>query len=220
MPVMNISRQPLRADVYQALLGLILQGDLAPGQRLRDTDLAARLGVSRTPVREALLRLEREGFLSSQLHQGFSVKPLAEDEIRDLYPLVGLLECSALERLPALPADQLARLEEAGEALRQAGADPLDRIELDQAWHRALLAGCPNQHLLRILADLKQILFRYEYAFMQVSQWVEESTHEHQAIARALEQDRRAEAARLLDRHWHRTMQSILATVFAQGSNP
>lgn len=215
---MNISRQPLRADVHQALLGLILQGDLAPGQRLRDTELAARLGVSRTPVREALLRLEREGFISSQLHQGFSVKPLAEDEIRDLYPLVGLLECSALERMPAPPADQLARLEEAGEALHRAGADPLNRIELDQAWHRALLAGCPNLHLLRILADAKQILFRYEYAFMQVSQWVEESAHEHQAIAQALEGGRRPDAVRLLDRHWQRTMQAILATFFAQGS--
>ena len=54
---MAISRQPLRADVHQELLGLILQGSLAPGQRLRDAELAQQLGVSRTPVREALLRL-------------------------------------------------------------------------------------------------------------------------------------------------------------------
>jgi len=214
---MNIFRQPLRADVHEALLALILQGDLAPGQRLRDTELAQRLGVSRTPVREALLRLEREGFITSQLHQGFSVKPLAEDEIRDLYPLVGLLECSALERMPAPPADQLARLEAAGQALHQADAGPVDRIELDQAWHRTLLAGCPNQHLLRILADLKQILFRYEYTFMQEAQWVEESTHEHEAIARALAGGRRPEAVTLLDRHWERTMQVILTTLFTQG---
>lgn len=212
---MTITRQPLRADVHQELLGLILQGDLAPGQRLRDTELAQRLGVSRTPVREALLRLEREGFISAQLHQGFSVKPLAEDEIRDLYPLVGLLECSALAQVPAPGPDQVARLLDTGEALHRAGADPLNRIELDQAWHRTLLEACPNRHLLRILADLKRILFRYEYTFMQVSQWVEESTHEHEAIAQALGQGRRPEAARLLDRHWDRTMQAVLATFFA-----
>jgi DNA-binding GntR family transcriptional regulator len=217
---MTISRKPLRADVHRELLGFILQGDLAPGQRLRDTELAQRLGVSRTPVREALLRLEREGFISSQLHQGFSVKPLSETEIRDLYPLVGLLECSALERLPRPTPVQSGQLAEAGDALGRAGADPLRRIELDQAWHRALLAGCGNQHLLRILADMKQILFRYEYAFMQVSQWVEASAREHQAIALALEEGRRPEAVRLLDRHWGRTMEAILATFFAQGSQP
>ncbi|MGA2080026.1 MAG: GntR family transcriptional regulator [Holophaga sp.] len=217
---MPITRKPLRADVHQELLGMLLQGELAPGQRLSDSELAQRLGVSRTPVREALLRLEREGFLSSQLHQGFSVKPLIESEIRDVYPLVGLLERSALEEMPAPSPDQVDRLAQLGRAMHEAGADPLRRIELDQAWHQALIAGCGNQHLARILDDLKQILFRYEYAFMQVPQWVEESAREHQAIARALEGGRRREAARLLDSHWERTMKAILDTFFRQERQP
>jgi DNA-binding GntR family transcriptional regulator len=217
---MAISRQPLRADVHQELLGLILQGSLAPGQRLRDAELAQQLGVSRTPVREALLRLEREGFISSQLHQGFSVKPLSESEIRDVYPLVGLLECSALDELAAPAGAKLARLDELARAMHQEGADPLRRIELDQAWHRALLAECGNQHLARILGDLKQILFRYEYAFMQVPEWVEESAQEHEAIAQALERGRRRDAVRLLDAHWDRTMKAILATFFEKEKHP
>ncbi len=217
---MLISRKPLRADVHKELLGLILQGALTPGQRLRDTELAQQLGVSRTPIREALLRLEREGFITSQLHQGFSVKPLIESEIRDVYPLVGLLECSALDEIPDPSPRKLKQLSELSQAMQQEGSDPLRRIELDEAWHKALVAESGNQHLTRILDDLKRILFRYEYAFMQVSRWVTESTEEHRAITAALERGKRREAVRLLDTHWDRTMKTILTTVFVKESRP
>jgi DNA-binding GntR family transcriptional regulator len=217
---MPISRKPLRADVHKELLGLILQGTLTPGQRLRDTDLAQQLGVSRTPVREALLRLEREGFIRSQLHQGFSVQPLFESEIRDVYPLVGLLECSALDEIPDPSPKKIEQLHQLSEAMQQEGSDALRRIELDEAWHKTLVAESGNLHLARILDDLKRILFRYEYAFMQVSQWVTASTEEHRAIVAALERGKRREAVRLLDTHWDRTMKAILSTVFAQGGQP
>ncbi len=215
---MQISRKPLRADVHKELLGLILQGTLTPGQRLRDTDLAEQLGVSRTPIREALLRLEREGFISSQLHQGFSVKPLSESEIRDVYPLVGLLECAALNDIPNPSQEKIQQLEQLSLAIHQEGSDALRRIELDEAWHKALVAESGNQHLTRILNDLKHILFRYEYAFMQVSQWVTESVEEHHAIVASLESGKRREAVSLLKTHWDRTMKAILSTVFANGS--
>ena len=211
---MPISRNPLRADVHKELLGLILQGTLTPGQRLRDTELARQLGVSRTPIREALLRLEREGFISAQLHQGFSVKPLSESEIRDVYPLVSLLECSALNGIPSPTPRKLEQLEQLSRAMQDETPDALRRIELDEAWHRTLIAESGNQHLSRILDDLKHILFRYEYTFMQVSQWVTESLGEHRAIAASLEQGRRREAVRLLDAHWDRSMKSILSTFF------
>jgi DNA-binding GntR family transcriptional regulator len=215
---MPISRKPLRADVHKELLGLILQGTLTPGQRLRDTELAQQLGVSRTPVREALLRLEREGFIRSQLHQGFSVKPLSEEEIRDAYPLVGLLECSALDEMPDPTPEKLERLAELSRSMKEEGSDTLRRIELDEAWHRVLIAESGNQHLFRVLDDLKRILFRYEYTFMQVSEWVTESLEEHHAIASSLERGKRREAVRLLDTHWDRTMKAILSTFFANGS--
>ena len=152
-----------------------------PGQRLKDAEVAEELGVSRTPVREALLRLEREGFISSQKHLGFSVKRLQESEIREVYPLVRLLECSALDTAPLPGAERLERLKDLGTALRLEGSDPLRRIELDSAWHRTLIEEDGNQHLLRILADLKRILLRYEYAFMQDEDLVARSAAEHEA---------------------------------------
>jgi DNA-binding GntR family transcriptional regulator len=105
-----IVRERLSADVHHELIQRIIKGEFIPGQRLKDTDLAEELGVSRTPIREALLRLEREGFLSSQKHLGFAVKRMEESEIQEVYPLVRLLECSALDSLPAPCPGKLERL--------------------------------------------------------------------------------------------------------------
>jgi DNA-binding GntR family transcriptional regulator len=206
-----ISRKRLSSDVHQELLGQIVKGRYAPGQRLKDTELAEELGVSRTPVREALLRLEREGFISAQKHLGFSVKGLQESEILEVYPLVKLLECSALDSAALPNAAKIARLTEIGRCLKQEGSDPLRRIELDSAWHETLLEGSDNQHLKRILADLKRILLRYEYAFMQDDELVAESAAEHDAIADVLAAGDRKKAVKLLRAHWERCSEATLA---------
>ena len=210
-----IARARLSSDVHQEVLNRIIRGEIAPGQRLKDTELAEELGVSRTPIREALLRLEREGFLSSQKHLGFSVKRLLELEIREVYPLVGLLECSALEAAPKPCPEKLRELRDIGIAMKQEGPDPMRRIELDSAWHEALLADSGNRHRLRILRDLKQLLLRYEYAFMRDEELVLESVAEHNAIALALEQGECRQALKLLGAHWERCSAATLADFLA-----
>lgn len=213
-----ITRERLSADVHQELLTRIIRGEIESGQRLKDAELAEELGVSRTPIREALLRLEREGFISSQKHLGFSVKRLQESEIREVYPLVRLLECSALESSPLPCGDRIAELKELGTSLKLEGSDPLRRIELDSAWHKTLIEEGGNQHLLRILSDLKRILLRYEYTFMQDEKLVAESVAEHDAIARAMERGDRQEASRLLGAHWERCAAATLADFLANGA--
>jgi DNA-binding GntR family transcriptional regulator len=212
-----ITRERLSADVHQELLGQILRGRYAPGQRIRDTDLAEELGVSRTPVREALLRLEREGFVSAQKHLGFSVKCLDESEILEVYPLVRLLECSALDSASLPGSAKIAELKEVGKALKEGGSDPLRRIELDSVWHETLIEDSGNMHLLRILSDLKRILCRYEYAFMQDDALVAESAAEHDAIAAALEAGDKKGAVRLLRSHWNRCAEATLSDFHANG---
>jgi DNA-binding GntR family transcriptional regulator len=213
-----IARERLSSDVHQELLNRIIRGEIAPGLRLRDSDLAEELGVSRTPVREALLRLERESFIVAQKHFGFSVKRLQESEIHEVYPLIRLLECAALESEPLPCAEKIKELEELGDSLRLEGADPLRRIELDSAWHAALIEGACNQHLMRMLSDLKRILLRYEYAFMRDDELVSESVAEHAAIAEALGRGRRKDAVKLLGAHWERCDRVTLAGFFAKGA--
>ena len=205
--------------MHQELLGRIIRGEFSAGERLKDTELAEELGVSRTPVREALLRLEREGFISSQKHLGFSVKGMRESEIREVYPLVRLLECSALAASPLPCRESIACLDEFGASLEKAGADPFARIELDSSWHHLLIAGNGNQHLARILADLKGILFRYEYAFMKNDCLVAESVAEHAAIADCLGNGEKDKAVRLLGEHWERCAEATLADYKRRGGD-
>jgi DNA-binding GntR family transcriptional regulator len=199
-----IVRERFSTDVHQELLARIIRGEYAPGQRIKDTDLAEEYGVSRTPVREALLRLEREGFVSAQKHLGFSVKGLCESEIREVYPLVRLLECTALASVPLPDSAMLAELDRLCRSIDSLSRDPFQRIELDSAWHKLLIENNGNRHLNRILADLKGILFRYEYAFMQKDEFVAQSVAEHRGIARALGEKRRRRAVELLGEHWER----------------
>ena len=215
-----IVRERLSADVHQELIQRIIKGELLPGQRLRDTELAEELGVSRTPIREALLRLEREGFISAQKHLGFTVKRMEESEIQEVYPLVRLLECSALDAAPEPSVEKIGRLGELSAALRDEDGDALSRIELDSSWHESLLEGSGNRHLLRILGDLKRILFRYEYSFMGDDSLVATSVSEHEAIAARLGSGERSEAVRLLREHWDRSRQATLARFHEGGGCP
>lgn len=211
-----ITRTPLRADVHRELLTQLLQGTLMPGSRLKDTEIAERLGVSRTPVREALLRLEREGFIAAHMGQGFRVRPLSQREVEEVYPLISLLERQAVATLGKPTEDQLKRLEALAVSMGEAADDPIRRIELDMAWHRALLEGCPNQHLFRILDELKGILFRYECTYMQVTRWVSRSVTEHRTLAKALETGDLKKLIRLLDNHWRKSLEAILSKFESQ----
>lgn len=213
-----VSRQRFSADVHHELLGKIIRGEYASGQRLKDTELAEELGVSRTPVREALLRLEREGFISAQKHFGFFVKGLCESEIQEVYPLVRLLECAALSSVPLPCPAKLEKLDQLGSPLDGPCSDPFRRIELDSSWHKLLIEDNGNQHLLRILTDLKGILFRYEYAFMQNDRLVAESAAEHASIVATLAAEDRKKAVRLLEGHWERCAEATLADFHSRGN--
>ncbi len=210
------TRTPLRTDVHRELLGQLLQGTLTPGSRLKDTDVAKRLGVSRTPVREALLRLEREGFISSHMGQGFRVRALSLQEVQEVYPLISLLERQALQAHPPLDAHQKEKLEALAQEMSDPSLDPLRSIEVDLAWHSALLEGCVNGHLFRILDELKRICFRYECTYMQVPRWVARSVAEHRAIAAALGEGDTRKTQRLLDSHWRRSLQSVASSLQSQ----
>jgi len=205
-----IVRERFSTDVHQELLARIIRGEYRPGRRIKDTDLAGEFGVSRTPVREALLRLEREGLVSAQKHLGFSVKGLCESEILEVYPLVRLLECTALESVPLPDPAMLAELDRLCLSIDSLGPVPFQRIELDSAWHELLLRNNGNRHLLRVLADLKGILYRYEYAFMQKNEFVAQSIAEHRGIARALGERKRRRAVTLLGEHWDRCTRATL----------
>ena len=209
----SITRTPLRDEVYRHLLDRIHRGELTPGVRVRDTALAAQLGVSRTPVREALLRLTRDGVLEADMGRGFRLRPLARDEIREVGAILGALEALAFELSPDFPDQRLNRLAELDQELERTRGDVAACLDLEDEWHRALLGGCPNRRLLELIAALRQVPRRYLAAYMRAAGRLTLSTAPHGKVLHALRQGDRAVALKVFEHQWRRGIAELEAWV-------
>jgi DNA-binding GntR family transcriptional regulator len=195
-----IVRLPVRAAVRSRLIDRIVKGTLPAGRAINLAALAAELNVSPTPLREALIELERDGFVECSQGRGFIVHPWSAAEIQDLYALIPELEVLGLRGTPAPDSARLKRLETINAELHAAD-DPASAIELDTLWHTTLLAGCPNQILIELLRGLKQRAQRYEFAFLQESGH-RVSSEQHAGIVRALRNKDVNRAVSLLRENW------------------
>jgi DNA-binding GntR family transcriptional regulator len=206
-----ISRTPLRDDVYRAILDQIHRGDLPPTARVRDATVAAQLGVSRTPVREALLRLAREGVLEADAGRGFRVRRLDPLEIREVGTILRSLEALALSLSPLPGPEQLNRLAELDRRQEQTRGDPILCVDLDDEWHRTLLQECSNNRLLQLIGTLRQTPRRYLLAYLREGGRVTLSTSQHGKILDALRRGEREDAERLFLQHWRRGTEALEA---------
>jgi DNA-binding GntR family transcriptional regulator len=206
-----ISRVPLRDEVYRQILGRVQRGDLPAGSRVRDGTLAAQLGVSRTPVREALLRLVRDGVLESSVGRGFRVRPLDPAELREIGAILGALESLALRLSDVPPPEQLERLKEIDRRLEQTRGDAARCLDLEDEWHRALLDGCPNRRLLELIVSLRQVPRRYLAAYMRDAGRLTLSTLPHAKILQALRAGGCDSAAAVFEQQWRRGLAELEA---------
>lgn len=200
---------PLRDDAYEAVLARVVRGALAPGARINESRLAAELGVSRTPLREALFRLEREGFVRSHLARGFFVAPLTGREARETYPVLWTLEVLALRESGDAASLVVAELELHNAALASA-ASPDAAREADAAWHATLLSRCPNRRLLGMIRDLRRTVERYERIFMTDPALVRVSVRQHAEVQAALASGQVEAAAPVLAENWRYGMHALL----------
>ena len=204
------TRKPLRDQIYQQLLDRLLGGELLPGSHLVESELTTQLGVSRTPLREALFRLEQEGFLQADLARGFTVIPLTAREVRETYPIIWTLECLALSTIVQSERISIPDLEGINDALAEVRDDPVTRLTLDLRWHDTLLQPCPNRRLLQMITSLKQVAYRYERAYMREPALVETSIEQHRMICHALKRGDLAQASSLLEQNWRFGMDALL----------
>lgn len=197
---------PLRQSVYEALVELVIAGRLSPGQHLVETDLARQLGVSRQPVREALHRLEAEGWVDLRPNQGAFVHVPTDREVDELLDVRELLEVEAA-RLVARSASkqQVAQLREIcrrGEAAVEAG-DTEAFVTLNNEFHAALSVIAGNS----VLAELGEIVGRRaRWYYRLVAPLREhESSAEHLDLVDAIEAADVEQAAKVARRHIERT---------------
>jgi len=219
--VLKISRAPLRSEVRRVLLDRILDGSMAPGTSVNESELAVALGVSRTPLREALLGLEREGFLTSETGRGFFVLPLTVRDAEELYPLLWTLEGAALAASGTFDRERLSELRAVNAELKKAERDSGEALRLDRRWHEILLQGYDNTRILTLIASLKDQAGRYEAAYMQCSGRVILSTRQHEAIVTALEADDRRAACDGLKENWRVSLEFLVPWLQKRtGGNP
>lgn len=206
-----IRPRPLRDQVVDALLHRILRGQIPTGEKLNELRLAKELGVSRTPLREALVQLEHAGLVRNQRSHGFVVIPLDIEDVHEVYPIVAELEGLAIKSTPgdALRASA-PQLRAITRRMAKRTIDPTEAQQLDDQWHETLLSRCPNRRLLATLRNMKLIVHRYEYAFMSNPDQVAASARQHDSIVDALVEDRLNDAVMLIRQNWLQSVDRIL----------
>ena len=165
---------------------LIVTGEIGPRERLHEIDLADRLGISRTPVREALAALVAEGFLEQKPRRGVFVRPLEVGEFEQVYQIRNLLDPGALEAGGIPHEERIELLERLNEQIRIEAHDPDRVIELDDRFHMLLVEHCNNEVLLGLIRQFMQRTRRYEQAYMREIGHVGVATDEHDQILKAL----------------------------------
>lgn len=201
---MGNKRESLGRLAYERIKGDILDERLLPRQPLIEAELAAKYGMSKTPVREALLSLAREGLVEMSSFRGGRVRDFTADDAREIYELRELLEPFALRRtVPRLTDGDRRSLRDLLDKARAAaeGGDRRELSRLNCAFHGSLVARCRNEKVIEILAHLQN-----QVRVMSLRLWNVRATHlreaeQHEAILTAVEAGQADRAAELLGAH-------------------
>ncbi|MEL6447836.1 MAG: GntR family transcriptional regulator [Pseudomonadota bacterium] len=182
---MQIEAQSISAAAADAIRAMIVDGTLADGARINEVHLAKSLEISRTPLREGLMRLVTEGVVTTEPRRGFFVTPLTLDDFLELYAIRPILDPAALA-MAGLPGKKpLEQLERINNAMR-AARSPSRAIDLDDQWHRKLLEHCPNSVLLELIEQIIGRTRCYEHALFRETDNVWNAGDEHERIMAAL----------------------------------
>jgi DNA-binding GntR family transcriptional regulator len=213
-------RRSLADGAYAAIKAEIITNRLPPGAQRLEEELAAELGMSRTPVREALIRLEREGFLELVPRRGARIKTLTKRDVREITEVLNCLETQAAERLASrkLAAADMARLERAiadmDAALEVEDSDAW--AEADYRFHRLLIELCGNRHLQEVAINFLDRAHRFRLLTMPYRARPVYSNVNHAAVVEAI---RRGDAQTAVEIHrahkrrWARELAEILERI-------
>lgn len=203
-------RANLSEAVADRVRDMILDGRLPPGSRVNEVQLAARQGVSRTPLREALSRLVAEGALRDLPRRGFFVRQLTAEEVRHIYPIRSLLDPAALRLAGIPPAIAIERLRKLNRSLGDA-RKPTEAVALDDRFHLELIADCPNPVLVELIKQFMWRTRRYELGLMRHSGGMPGAVATHERILAALDARDLDAACRELQGNLARGQEPVLA---------
>ncbi|RCK33985.1 hypothetical protein TH9_06165 [Thalassospira xiamenensis] len=179
----SADHQPRGEVAYQKLLAAIQHGELKPGTRIREVEVAERFGISRTPVRDAIRRLESDGLLIHMPRHGAVIKELDHREVIELYEIREVLEGTAA-RYAARHASELeiAELEDLNELMLKNGQDPVKVAEANRLFHQALYRTANNRYLIDALNSLSNSMALLGGTTLQYDGRPESAYQEHKNI--------------------------------------
>ena len=195
---------PLRDVVFKTLRAAILKGELAPGERLMEIKLANQLGVSRTPVREAIHKLEQEGLVLMIPRRGAEVAKISSKMLQDVLEVRRSLEDLAITlACRRMTPEQYHDLEEAEKVFVQAIAtgDSLKIAESVEAYHDVIYYSTGNAKLVQILNNLREQMYRYRLEYIKDGEQHDVLCREHEHIMKTLLEKNIPEASKAIREH-------------------
>lgn len=207
--------------VYEELLDRIVRGVLSPGTRIVEREIAERLGVSRTPVREAVRRLQSEGLLIANTAEKYArpvVAALTREDARELHDIVARLEAVAARRAAELPADRREAIARELSARNHAflegslveDVDPGKLVELDHAFHAVYVNAVAGPRLMALRKAAKPQIARYAWSYAsQILERIPESVAEHEVIIEAIRAGDAKRAEQAVVANWDRAAQRV-----------
>ena len=207
---------PLRDVVFMAIREAILSGKLEPGERLMEIHLARELGVSRTPVREAIRMLELEGLVNMIPRRGAVVAEITPTDMEDVLEVRAALEQLAVRKAcSSMTQEQLQDLKNAARVF----ADCLRKDDLkasaqaDVEFHEIISSATGNRRLIQILNNLREQMYRYRLEQLKDKKTYADLVREHAEICKALEERSEEKASAAIHVHIDHQKESIMETL-------
>lgn len=204
----------LADQVYERLEESILNGEYSPGDILTEKQLSVELGVSRTPIREALSRLEYDS-LVKETSQGTEVRGINEDDVKDLYDVKKNLETLAVKKaVENMTEEDIKALKDVvDQQIYFAGKGDTEKVRnLDTEFHDIIYGRCGSVTFEKILSGVHHKLKKYRRNSLKSKKRIKASVIEHEEILKAIEERNAKEAQRLMTKHLENAYKSVIAS--------
>lgn len=204
---------PLRDVVFNTLRQAILRGELKPGERLMEIQLANKLGVSRTPVREALHKLELEGLVLTVPRKGAEVADITEKSVQDVLEVRRALEALAIQlACDKMTDEQIKDLEQAAQTFKDCldSEDVTKIAEADVAFHDIIHLATDNQRLIQLLNNLREQMYRFRVEHLKKKTYHPQLQTEHRQMIEYIKSRRKDEATRVAKQHVDNQVNAVI----------
>ncbi len=209
-------KKSLREEVYESLRKSILHGKLKPGQHLIEEQLADHVGISRTPVREAFHKLEKDELVTRLPKGGYAVTEFTKEDVEEIFGIRNALESYAayLAALHMAP-DKISILEnkvkESEEALEKGEADKA--VQLNTEFHDLLYKSCKSKKLVEMINTFRDYFYRYRSALLHIQDGISSSNKDHRQMLEAMKKKNPRLAERLVRSHLARGKELVLREI-------